>query len=322
MREIPQDLLTGPFTRPQALAAGATKAMLAGRRFVRVHPRVWRHRDHELTWEEQIEAARLALPPGVRLTHISAIQCLGLDFGPRAPVHFVVEGDLHLALDGIFLHRTKALAPADDRAVEPAAAFIAYCSTARKIDAIKVGDWLLHHGHMTIDGLRALALADPWRDGADEALNVLDWLDGRSRSLKESELRAVLRACGLPAPEPNRAVDLGEDAIAIGDLVFVDQGLVLEFQGGHHQEDRTQYVSDIERFQLFRDHGVPYIEVTRETLGRPKTLVGVVFRQLLRLGYDGPPPVFGDQWTNLFRPVRELLPPRRTRLREIAAGER
>lgn len=322
MRHIPDELLTGPFTRPQALAAGATKSMLAGRRFVRVHPRVWRHRDHELTWDERIQAARMALPSGVRLTHISAIQCLGLDFGPREPLHFVMQGDLHLALEGIFLHRTKALAPSDDQAVRPAAAFIAYCSTARLIDAIKVGDWLLHNGHMTLVELTTLAIAAPWRDGADEALYTVDWLDGRARSLKESELRAILRAGGLPSPEPNRPIDLGEDATAIGDLVYVDQGLVVEFQGGHHQEDRAQYVSDIERFQLFRDHAVPYVEVTRETLDRPKTLVGVVFRQLVNLGYDGPPPVFGDQWTNLFRPIATLLPPRRTRLRQIAAGER
>lgn len=322
MREIPDDLLTTPFTRRQALDLGISKKMLAGSRFVRVHPRVWRHRDHQMTWDDEIMAARLALPDDARLTHVTRIQVLGLDFGPRRPLHFVVQGELHLALEGIFLHRTRALAPADGEAVHPAAAFIAYCSSARLIDAIKVGDWLLHHGHMTIDGLTTLAISAPWRDGADEALYAVDWLDGRARSVKESEVRAVLRAAGLPRAEPNRPIDLGEDATAIGDLVYVDQGLVVEFQGGHHQEDRAHYVSDIERFQLFRDHGVPYVEVTHETLDRPKTLVGVVFRQLVRLGYDGPPPVFGDQWTGLFRPIAELLPPRRTRLRQIAAGER
>lgn len=322
MREIPQELLAGPFIRSQALQAGATKSMLSGRRFTRIHPRVWCHRDHVLSWDDRIRAAQLALPPDARLTHITRLHRLGLDYGPRTPLHFVVEGELHLALEGIFLHRTKSLAPGDDESVLPAAAFIAYCSTARLIDAIKVGDWLLHRHHVTITDLVALALAAPWRDGADEALFVIDWLDDRSRSLKETELRAVLRAGGLPSPEPNHPIALGEDATAIGDLVFVEQGLVIEFQGGHHQEDRTQYVSDIERFQLFLGHDVPYVEVTRETLDRPKTLVGVVFRQLLGLGYDGPAPVFDERWTSLFRPISQLLPPRRARLREIVAGGR
>jgi hypothetical protein len=320
MHEVPDDLLTGPFTRRHALEVGATKTMLAGSRFVRVHPRVWRHRDHVMTREDEIRAAQLALPATARLTHISRIQRLGLAFGPRLPLHFVVQGELHLALDGIFLHRTTCLAPSDDDGVVPTAAFISYCSSARLIDAIEVGDWLLGAGHMTIAGLVALASAAPWRDGADEALFVIEWLDGRSRSIKESEMRAVLRASGLPPPVPNHTVRLDDDATVIGDLVYVEQGLLVEFEGGHHQEDRAQYVADIERFSLLRGHRVPYIRVTRETLDRPRTLVGTVYRTLVSLGYDGPVPEFGGLWDSLFRRVRDLLPPRRSRLRQLAAG--
>lgn len=319
MHQIPDELLTKPFTRGRALELGVTKKMLAGARFARVHPGVWRHRDHQLTWDDEILAARLALPARARLTHLTRIQLLGLEFGPRRPLHFVVEGELHLALDGIFLHRTRELAPCDDTTVSEAAAYLAYCSTARLIDAIVVGDWLLHLGHITVPGLVALALAAPWRDGADEALFVLDRLDGRSRSIKESETRAVLDASGLPPAALNHPINLGTDATALGDLVYVDQGLIVEYQGGHHQQDRGQYVSDIERFALFRAHGVPYVEVTKESLNRPRTLVGTVYRALLSLGYDGPVPEFGQRWDDLFRPVRDLLPPRRTRLRELAA---
>jgi hypothetical protein len=320
MRHVPEPLLTGPFTRRQALEFGATKKMLAGARFVRVHPRVWRHRDYTMTWADDIRAAQLVLPPAARLTHITRIQLLGLGFGPRRPLHFVVEGELHLALEGIFLHRTKALAPGDQDAVIPAAAFFAYCSSARLLDAIVVGDWLLHHEHMSERELITLGLVAPWRDGADEALFVLPWLDGRSRSPKESETRALLAGSGLPAPEVNHPVDLGDDATAFGDLVYVDQGLVVEFEGGHHQVDRSQYLADIERFALFRDHGVPYLQVTREALARPRILVGSVHRKLVELGYTGRVPEFGEPWKALFRPVRELLPPRRSRLRELAAG--
>jgi very-short-patch-repair endonuclease len=322
VREIPEPLLTRPFTRDQARELGVSKAMLAGSRFVRIHPRVWRHRDHAMSWRDEVEAAVLAMPPAARLTHATRIQLLGLEFGPRRPLHFVVEGELHLALDGIFLHRTKALAPTDDFGVLPSGAFVAYCSTAPLIDAISVGDWLLQHHHMAVPELVSLALAAPWRDGADEALLVLEWLDGRSRSVKESQLRAVLRAAGLPPAEPNRPIDLHGDGTVIADLVYADYGLVVEFEGGHHQEDRVQYLADIERFSLLRDHDVPYLQVTRESLARPRTLVGTVYRRLLSLGYVGPPPELGVAWRSLCRPVRELLPPRRTRLRELAAGRR
>ena len=121
-------------------------------------------------------AATLALPDRAKLTGISRIQQLGLDFGPRTPIRFVIRGDHHLALDGIFLHRTKRLPPYEDNGVTPAAAFIAYCSLARVVDAIKVGDWLLRRGHLTVESVRALALRELWRAGAQEAVWILEYL--------------------------------------------------------------------------------------------------------------------------------------------------
>jgi hypothetical protein len=115
--------------------------MLQGARFVRVFPRVWRHRDHEMSEDDWIRAATLTLPPRARLTGITRIQQLGLDFGPRRPIRFVVEGDLHLAPPEIFLHRTRKMPPANEDSVTPAAAYIAYCAMARVIDAIKVGEF-------------------------------------------------------------------------------------------------------------------------------------------------------------------------------------
>ena len=131
-----------------------------------------------LDFDDRVLAATLALPDRAKLTGISRIQQLGLDFGPRTPIRFVIRGDHHLALDGIFLHRTKRLPPYDEHGVTPEAAFIAYCSLARVVDAIKVGDWLLRNGHLTIESVRALALRELWRAGAQEAVWILEHLDG------------------------------------------------------------------------------------------------------------------------------------------------
>ena len=75
--------------------------MFKGRRLVRVFPRVWRHRDHEMTEDDWVAAARLTLPAGALLTGSSRIRQLGLDLGSTLPLHFVVQGDLHLVVDGI-----------------------------------------------------------------------------------------------------------------------------------------------------------------------------------------------------------------------------
>ncbi len=273
-----------------------------------------------MTSSDWIQAARLALPKHAHLTGISRIQELGLDFGPRRPIRFVVEGDLHLAADGIFLHRTKRLPPVDEHGASPAAAFIAYCARARVIDAIKVGDWLLHHSHLTTGDIRTLALAAPWRDGAHEALWILDHLDGRSRSLKESETRAVLRFAGLPAPDVNSEIDVGEDVVVIGDLVYRPWNVVAEYEGRQHQEDRAQYVADLDRYGLLRGAGIPYVQATQEKLAHAKTLVGEVYRALLARGYDGPPPAFGEEWRQLFLPISTAVGPRLARISGRAVG--
>lgn len=307
MHPIPERLLHGPFHRRTALAAGLSPRVLEGTRFERVLPRVYCHRAHAMTPDDWVEAAVLALPDRARLTGITRIQQLGLDFGPRLPVRLVVEGDLHLAFDQIFLHRTKRLPPTDDEGVTPAAAFIAYCRRARVIDAIKVGDWLLHHGHMTSTELRDLALAEQWRDGASEALWVLDHLDGDSRSLPESETRAVLTFAGLPVPEVNRRLSLDEDLVLIGDLVYEQWRLVIEYEGSHHQLQRAQYVSDLDRYAAMRRHDLAYVQVTQEKLRHARTLVGEVFRELIARGYDGPQPAFRGQWDLLFARIHDIL---------------
>ena len=313
MRDLPHELKSGPFTRARALELGVTSRMLQGQRFVSIHRGVWRHRELEMTSTDLVAAARLALPDHAHLTGITRLQALGLDFGPRAPVRFVVEGDLHLVLDGVFLHRTVRLPPTDEVGVIPAAAFIAYCAKARVIDAIKVGDWLVHGGHLTVEQVELLALSGLWRDGAHEAIWVLPHLSARSRSLKESETRSVLRFAGLPEAEVNAVVDVHEEVEVIADLVYRRWMTIVEYEGIQHQADREQYVADLDRYGLLRGAGLRYVQVTHEKLSHPKILVGEVYRALLAGGYDGPVPRFEEHWRQLFLPISIAVGPRRLR---------
>jgi hypothetical protein len=255
-------------------------------------------------------AASLALPARAHLTGISRLQATGLNYGPRLPVRYVIQGELHLAFENVFLHRTKLLPPIDDIGVTVEAAFIAYCSRARVIDGIKVGDWLLNRDHLDIDAMAKLAEQQLWRPGSNEVLWLLDHLDPRCRSLKESETKAVLRFAGLPDPEVNQSVDVGSEAEVVGDLVYRDYGMLVEYEGTQHQEDRGQYRRDLDRYALLRDHSHRYVQLTHEHLGSPRIAVGRVYRALLRAGYDGPAPTFGDQWRLLFLPVPAAVGPR------------
>lgn len=308
MKKVPQELLGGPFTRAEAIKLGVTSRMLQGERFVRLFPRVWRHVDHEMTEADHIRAASLALPPGASITGISRIRQLGLAYGSVLPLHFVLQGERHLAFDNVVLHRTVMTPPLTDVGqATGAAAFLAYCCTARAIDAIKVGDWLLHEQHMTSEEVADLCVAQPWRDGVVETLWVLPHLDAASRSLKESETRALLAFAGLPRPEANIVVERVVEAKLTADLVYTAYDTVVEYEGAQHQEDRDQFVGDIDRYAIYRRAGVRYVQVTKEKLSRPRRMVRTVHAELVAGGYRGPEPDFGDLWGALFRPIRSVV---------------
>lgn len=299
--DIPPSLLHRPFERREAAALGLPLKVLRGKRFRRIFPRVWVHIDHVMTQLDWIVAASLAMPERAQLSHITRIQALGLDLEPTKPLRFTVAGDLHLDLDDIFLHRTEVLPPLDDVGVTPGAAFIQYCADARMIDAIKVGDWLLHRRHMTVLEVTELARRDHWRPGAQQVRRVLPHLEAGSRSLKESETRAVLVFSGLPKPEVNRDVrNARGELLGYGDLVYLLWKLLVEYEGRQHLTDLSQWNSDIDRYRGFRDEGWRYVQVTNEKLDTPKKLVSEVYGQLVRGGYDGPAPTFGPRWSSLF----------------------
>jgi hypothetical protein len=258
----------------------------------------------------------LALPEDARTTGLTRLQELGLDFGPRWPLHFVIEGDLHLVIEGVFLHRTVMMPPAGTEAVSIAAAFIAYCADARVIDAVKVGDWLLHNVHVTSEEIALLAEAQPWRAGAAEALWILPHLNGDARSLPESETRMILRFAELPEAEVNKPIDSSGEMPHVADLYYRAYKVVVEYEGAQHQEDREVYGVDIDRYGDFRRADIRYVQVTKEKQSRPRKLVGEVYRELLAAGYDGPPPEVGEAWRRLFRRISEMSDlPRRTRRR-------
>lgn len=307
MFDVPEKFLSGPFARSDALEAGITARVLEGVQFVRLHDAVYCHREHELTLADRIAAARLALPDEARTTGVTRLQELGLDYGPSSPLHFVVAGDHHLALPGVFLHRTALMPPADENGVSVEAAFVAYCAQARVIDAIKVGSMLLHLEWMDVEMLGSLVAEQPWRRGCTEAQWVTEHLNGRCRSLPEVELLTLVNFSRLPEPDVNPELRDEEGNKVIPDLWFAPWRQAVEYEGTHHQEDRLQYVADIDRYLIFRRMRAPYLQVTKERMRRPQLAMRQVYRALVEAGYEGPEPEFGELWACLFRPLRDVV---------------
>lgn len=311
MFSLPESFQTSPFSRDVALDAGIPARVLEGTRFRRLHKGVYCHRDHEMTWADHVLAARLALPASARTTGATRLQELGLDVGPASPLHFVVQGDLHLVLDGVFLHRTVKMPPSDDAGVSVEAAFIAYCAESRTIDAIKAGCLLLRRELLDADELERVLAEEPWRRGVGETSYVLPFLDGRCRSLPEAELLTYVVCAGLPVPEVNETIELASGLEVTPDEWFVPYELAVEYEGSQHQEDRGQYNADIDRYAAYRRNKVDYELITKERLRSPRATVRTIHAALVARGYDGPEPDFDGLWVTLFARLADVVRPPR-----------
>lgn len=300
---IPESLRHRPFSRREALAAGMTPRQLDSKYLVKVFHQVYRCRDHVMTDADWIFAAGLAVPDRAQLSHVSRIQSLGLDIGEIWPIHFTIAGDLHLDIDDVFLHRTEVLPPLDAVGVSPAAAFIQFCASATLIDAIAVGDWLLHRRHMSVLEVAQLSRRQAWRPGARQVRRVLPLLDAGSMSLRESMVRVRLEFAGLPRPEVNVRIEIEGELIGVVDLLLCCVMLVLEYEGRHHAGSIRQFNRDITRYAAFRRHTLEYLQVTNEMFEKPKVMVRRIHTRMRELGYDGPAPVFGDRWNSLDGPI-------------------
>lgn len=302
-RPVPLALQGRPFARDEALKLGLTSRQLEHRRFTRIHPSVYVETGTVLDEQASLRAAALALGPRAQVSHESRLFLEGFSFGRNQTWHFTIQGDDHIHhLDNVMVHRTVRMPPCDRKGVSLEHAFQGILTTRRVIDAVKAGDWLLHHELTSIPRIARAAEREPWRPGAVHVLHVLDLLDSRSASPMESEIRVMMQACGLPVPEINAAIeDADGELLGIGDLVLRAFRLVLEYEGRQHALDTKQFARDIDRYDGFRTNDWDYLQITHEMSARPKQLMTIIHQRLVLRGYGGPSPAFGTQWDALFR---------------------
>jgi hypothetical protein len=203
---VPDELRRRPFQLSDAVAAGVTPRMLQGRRFRRIHHRVWICADVELTTEMRYDAARLALPPGAIGSHQLAAEILDLTV-PRAskPQFWLPESAKGSTYPGIRPH--WCLEQPDSvivhgRPVTTAAkTFIDLATQLRALDLVVFGDSAVRRGWTTQEELMALS-----RERGRRHIRRARWAAALVRSRvdcrPETLLRLLLLLAGLP--EPNR----------------------------------------------------------------------------------------------------------------------
>lgn len=107
--------------------------------------------------------------------------------------------------------------------------------------------------------------------GVPQARAALGLADERSKSPNETRLRLIwVLDAGLPSPLANRPVwDLDGRLLGIADLLDVEAGVVVEFDGAEHRTAR-RHTSDVAREDRMRRAGLEYVKVTGLDVRHPR----------------------------------------------------
>ena len=240
----------GVFTRKEALALGyhdyAIQTLVAGGAWIRVRRGAYVLGEgwESLTGPERYavlcRAAVRQARTAVYLSHISAANEFGTPLweGDTATVHLTREDQrAGRAEAGIVQHRgvidEDDLVERNGLVIMSATRAALEMTTMLDVEHAMVEiDYLLHHGHTTMDELQARYEAMscwPHTLATDLTLRLVD---GRSESVGETRSRFLCWSQHLPAPVPNFPIlDQHGVEIARVDLAWPELGVFLEFDG-------------------------------------------------------------------------------------------
>lgn len=164
-----------------------------------------------------------------------------------------------------------------------------WCSLATTLqlgDLVAVGDFLVKRVRpsATVDQLGEGVGQFAGRRGVATLRRALPLVRPGTDSRAESHLRLFVLRAGFPEPVVNHVIRNSFGGfVAMCDLAFVSERVVLEYEGDHHRMDRETFVSDIERRERIEDAGWTVIRVSSDDLYRhPDRLAARIRRRLAR----------------------------------------
>jgi very-short-patch-repair endonuclease len=223
---------------------------------------------------------RAIAPVGSALSHETAVGFLGLPADRRQegkPMHITVPVGKNLDRKCFTVHIARL--PDDDicdvdtwPVTTPERTFLDVAASMDRERLVVVGDGLLARQLTTADALHErLALAHRVR-GVRLARQTVPLLDGRAQSPPESILRLRFQNAGLPAPELQFRIRLGDYDVH-PDFVWPKARTVLEYEGRQHAEP-DQFALDIDRYSELAARGWLVLRASNQDLaGRSDRLI-------------------------------------------------
>jgi hypothetical protein len=208
------------------------------------------------------------------------------------PVDVVLTGDLGRASTVHVTYHRGTLAAGEQRRLhglrvtDAARTILDGASWASDLtEAVALVDACLHAGLLTLPRFRDHLETRHGLDGLPQARAAVILADPATRSSWESRLRVfVVRQADLPRPLVNTPVfDSGGRLLGIPDLLLVDAGVAVEFDGAHHRTPR-QHRDDNEREERLESAGLLVVRVAALDLTRHRNSLRARLRDAFSRG--------------------------------------
>jgi very-short-patch-repair endonuclease len=193
-------------------------------------------------------AAVLALGGGALLSHYPAAVLWALRPATRGPMQVTVTDRDARGPEGVTVHRTDYLDPADATArdgipvTSPARTLLDLASHLNARDLSRAADEARVHRLVTDHSLNEQFQRYPHHRGTAALRNALQTEPALTRSEAERQFLELVRTAGLPEPETNARVGPYEV-----DFLWRDQNLVVEVDGFAFHSSRSSFERDRRR---------------------------------------------------------------------------
>jgi len=156
---------------------------------------------------------------------------------------------------------------------------------------VAAGDSLVRRQNalMSIDELPAALESRAGRRGAAKLRRAMGRVRAGADSPRETHVRLLLVAAGLPEPLVNAEITVpGHPRRIFGDLVYQRYLVLVEYDGEQHRFDGRQYAADVERLEALAFAGWLVVRVLAHDLRDPERVARRVARALHNRGWRPP----------------------------------
>jgi very-short-patch-repair endonuclease len=217
------------------------------------------------------------------VSHATAAQLLGLDLLRPPGLHITAKHRRRALPTGVTLHRSDlgagdVLELSGILVTSPTRTVLDCARTLDVANALVLIDSALRQSMLTRDALGAAA-ADLRGHGCVRARRVAGLCDARSESALETLARLLLHSHGL---RPELQVDLFDGSfVARVDMLFRDEGLVVELDGFAHHATATAFQRDRRRHNALACLGLRVVRFSWDDVTRRPDYVVATVQRLL-----------------------------------------